>query len=396
MKISLIIGWGKIVHGLLYPCFQENRYDDTIFICAVKLTEKWQKCKNSHSTLRSKLISYKGQEIFTEQWFLNADNETFDDFAKRCFKAGRPGVWMYENGQMLNEAVIKSNVVGVSIGVDSFENFLCSLDTLRIPECTIYAFENKPDVIGKIADRHKIEVIPCQVDRVVVSRKIDISSGTITVRLGLDPSESIVIYDKKGHWNEILKADKDPHLVVTSNSEILGYTLKKKQYGKNLIHKLLCQLAVIDKKIGDVANLPLYDVIKHIDITYIETILPLIVTAIVVNIFSEWKTYFSKQSCLDIYDELMEYSKNSMLTVINDKSDTIGRIIHLETRESAKMDLQILLLSFEALIKSLSQPIAPQILLFLQERIGALESKRIVENLNEIAQVLSKNTYEKY
>lgn len=355
------------------------------------MSEKWRECQDHHSKLTSKLISNSNKEISTEQWILCKKNESFSDFAKRCFEAKSPGIWLYQNDRMLSEAVNSSAIVGTSVGVDAFDDVLSNFDKLRIPELTVYAFENKPNDIKSIADKHTTNVIPCEIDRVVVSREINISAGTISVKLGLDPSESIMIYDKNGLWSEVLKTNNDPHLIVTSNSEMLNYTLKKKLYGKNLTHKLLCQFTAIGKEPNTIANLPLCSVIKQTDVVYVKSIFPLITTAIVVNIFSEWSASFSKQSCLDVYDEITAYSKKSMSTVINDTTDTVGRIIHLETYESAQKDLSRLVSNLETLKKSMYHSIAPKILLFLKERIGNLETKKVIEAIDEVIQALSNN-----
>lgn len=391
IKILAVLGFGKIIHGLLYPCFQRNHCGQTVFVSVVKKSKRWREFQNHHSTIISKLISYDGNEISEIVWLINAPNETFDDFVRRCFKENKPGLWIYENSSMLKDAIENSTIVGTSVGIDAFDDVLNALSELKIHNITVYAFENKPDDIRAIANKYEAaidDVVCCPIDRVVVSREIDIGTGIVSVKLGLDPSEMVMIYDKNDIWKSIINAGNDQHLIITKNSESLNCMLKKKLYGKNFIHKLLCQIASINKEPSDIANLPLHNVIQQADVEFIDGVIPSIIVAVVVNIFSEQSVEFSKQSCLDIYSELKEYAENAKVTIINDVTDTIGRIIHLDTYENAQKDLQRLLSIVDSLKNSLTNSITPKILNYLREEIGDLDSKTIQKSLDVIIQKL--------
>ncbi len=386
-KTVTLFGFGKIVIGLLHPVISGQLKAGVTFICCVRENGPWTYRRNRHSTIKTHVMSYEGIEMTCTEWKFNEPEETFTEFVERCKKSQSPGIWLYQDNQMLLDAIVNSTVVGTSVGIDALDNLLSMVDGLSVADTTFYAFENQPTAVRHIAKRHSgVNVVHCPIDRVVVSRVFDEMDGSVAVTLGKDPSESIMIYDKNGVWKELLCVGNDSSLTVTGDSSLLDHTLKRKLYGKNLIHKLACQIALCGKSPDHIRDMALCEVITPKEIKYMQTLKPAILFPAVLSIFPDGTIDHMR----DFYNDMSLYYDLSLNTVVTDKKDTIGRIIHLDSVANAQDDRRRLLLTLDELRSTLTIGASKSSISFLAKEIGITSISALIKALDEAKEIVFK------
>ena len=387
-KTVTLIGFGKIVLGLLYSVIGNQLKTGVTFICCVRASEKWLCRRNDHPSINAYIVSDIGIKKKCASWQFNESNETFSEFSERCNRLQNPGIWIIENDQMFIDAIENSNVVGTSVGVEALDDLLNTVSSLNIADITLYAFENQPPIVKQIASKYNnINVVHCPIDRVVVSREFDDENGIVIVKLGKDPSESIMIYDVNGAWENILDVVDGSSLTITDDSRLLNLTLKKKLYAKNIVHKVICQMALCGKSPIYIRDKSLCDVATHDEIEHMKNIKPALLFPAVIDILSEW-TSPSIDIYHDIYKQLSSYYDSALETVSTDPNDTIGRIIHLDSPRNAENDRIRLLSYLRELESTLSGVVAHDIIPFLSTEMGTQDIDYLLNELKDIKSII--------
>lgn len=389
-KVFFMVGLGKIVIGLLYPCFKNQMNNDVVFICGVRGSDEWINRRNSFSSIKSTVISSDNKTIFEDNWLFSKAEETFSEFIERCHKNNCPGIWVFEDEDRLREALDQSFIVATSVGIEGLDSLFNRISRLGFQK-PIYAFENQPIAVNKIAEKYDaLRVIHCPIDCVVVSREFRDDFGGVVVKLGLDPSKTIMIYDKERNWKELFIPIENSVITITENAESLKSMLNKKQYGKNVPHKLACQLAVKKKNPRSVKEKPLCQVINKEEIQTMKQIKPAIIVPAFIAMMSN-QPMLSMKKCMSEYESLSAYYDEALNTVITDQNDTIGRIIHLNNDETADNDKQRLIDSLVNLKSMLSKPLNLIIKNFLEENIiNSFSYERIEQTIDDIINRLSE------
>lgn len=389
IKSATLFGFGKIVLGLLVPVLRHSLKAEVPLICCVRASKHWLNLREQHSEIISNITSDLGIEVDSVRWIFNNPNESFSEFVQRCYELQLFGIWILENNSTIEDIIKNSIVLGTSVGVEALNDLLDTIDSVNRKEITVYAFENQPNIIQQIADKHKnIRVIHCPIDRVVTSRDFDDYNGIVYVQLGKDPSESIMIYDIDRVWQKILNTSIKSPITLTNDCSILNMTLKRKLYAKNVVHKLICQMAVRRKDHNEIRDKSLVDVVTPHDLKYMKVIKPALILAASINILSAWSKS-SLEAYRDLYNDLSEYFDSSLSTVATDPMDTIGRIIHLDSPISAEQDRIRLINTLKELKFALSEPGAYEIVNFLTQELGTKDIKLLLKHMDDIHELLN-------
>lgn len=392
LQAIFLIGFGKIVNGLLSVRILERLKPMTVFIVGVRKTVEWIDRRNAHSTFTSKVYSYDDKLLCETEWIFSHETESFTDFCNRCHSSNRPGIWLYADSSELLEATEAATVVATSVGVDGLSDILKAISQSTSHK-TVYAFENQPAAIQALAQNYPdVSVIPCPIDRVVVKREFDDIKGEVSVKHGFDPSESILIYDKDGIWKNLLHNLEKTSITLVNDATLLARALKKKANTKNIVHKYASQLAIYLGNLNYqvIRDQPLCKLLNDEWVAYIKSFrLPIIVAA-VVDALSLWTTY-TQEFCHELFDEFSGNFDVSMDTVLTDPSDSIGRIVHLETAKSTIQDCERLVNIFNSLKKALEANAEAEAFRFLSEIGVNLSAESAAHELNRITEILEQN-----
>ena len=393
-KTVTLFGFGKIVIGLLYPVISRQLKNNVIIICCVRASNHWLNIRERHSTIVTSVRDYSGLEKSSTKWQFSEKNESFCCFVERCKKLNNPGIWVLEDEQMLSDALKNSTVLGTSVGVESLDDLLNQVDKTGANNTTFYAFENQATAVYEIAQKHtNTKLIHCPIDRVVVSREFDDDNGFVVVRLGKDPSESVMIYDVDGEWTDILDTGRTSSLTVTGDTSLLKKTIGKKQYAKNNVHKIICQIAAGKKTSTCIRDKALCDIITQEDVNYINSLKSALLLPAVISIISAWSNP-TRDIYHDIYRELSSYFDLSLATVTTDSSDRISRIIHLDSKIKADNDKERLLLSLEELQSFLSEASARVAVSYLAEDLGTDDIAFFKDKIDEVKRIIANNNWD--
>lgn len=388
-KSVTLFGYGKIVLGLLVRVLRHSLKTGVPLICCVQASNHWLNLREKHSEIISIITSDLGIEVDSVRWIFNNPNESFSEFVQRCYELQLFGIWILKNNNTIEDIIKNSIVLGTSVGVGALNDLLDTIDSVNTKEITVYAFENQPNIIRQIADKHKnIRLIHCPIDRVVTSRDFDEYNGVVNVQLGKDPSESIMIYDIDGVWQKILNTNIKSSITLTDDCCDVNMTLKRKLYAKNVVHKLICQIAVRGKDHNEIRDKSLVDVVTPHDLKYMKVLKPALILAASLKILSDWSKS-SLDAYRDIYNDLSEYFDLSLSTVATDPKDTIGRIIHLDSPISAEQDRIRLINTLNELKSALSNPVAYEVIDFLAQELGTKDINLLLRHMEDINELLN-------
>ncbi len=340
MKIVAIVGFGKITAGLLQPAIKECSDDDVVFIAAVRNTDEWLKRQLS-LTMKTIIKDSDGRIVSDEIWEINRPDESFKEFANRCCETNKSGIMVMNDDSVLKDIIVNADVLGTSVGMCGLSEVLQKISKLTdVPKCQVFAFENSPQAVEKIVSEYKMEdrVVHCPVDMVVTDRLFDDAEKTTTVILGQDKSRNIMIYDKYGCWNNILKKAEGSVITVTKDSSQLRASLIRKNGCKNVPHKVLCHRICSHFPVEELKDRSPAELVQNDDLLYMEQVKKPLVISVLISAYRNNGSITADRYLKEAKD-FEAYFETSVECLANEKNDTIGRILHLHNGdEEAKAD----------------------------------------------------------
>ena len=364
-----------------------------INVIAVRDSDQWGKCLKNDS-IYFVVQDYNEEEVFRQKYFFKRESESVSEFINRCKKNNIwNGIVIIDSQETLQDIVDISTIISTSIGIEGLDTLLGQIVKLdHFHNKAIYAFENKPDAIQGLKNKHGFnsygkELIHCPVDRVVTDRWFSDSNDTMYVRLGLDQSQVIMIHDKYCEWGTVVNPENDSNVIITEDCSKMHRYLLVKHGCKNVVHKVACNHAVRNityTTINDISNESLKNLIQAYKLLTTEYMMKLkdtIVTMTLVKILSQ--EYYSEDKIISEYHELSSYYDNSLYTVTNDISDSVGRIIHMESYSAMEHDRDMLINSLYSYEKHMRTSDAHKILICLEDKLS-LSKEEISENIGNM------------
>ena len=384
MRCIATIGFGKECIGQVLPEIRKSIPEDVTMLFCVPPSSEW-KDRRENGELEVKVRDYHGQEYYKSSCIYKNKEETMEEFVHRCETSKtHNGIVILESDKTMQEVAMLSNILITCVGINALSSVIEKI--MRIDrgfhKC-IFAFENQPEAVMKIAARYHmaeqgIELIHCPIDRVVVDRHFSSDGRRVIVDLGMDNSSMIMVHDKYGVFSSIVKPDRNSALIVTNKSTAIKETLIKKNGCKNVVHKLSCNYFLQQNKHNDIESIrhrSLCDLISSTGtdvMTYMQEKKPAIVIETLASMI------ISSGNCnnayiTNTYKELVSYYDNALYTVVNDTSDSIGRIIHLETTDSMMADRRILINTLSSYKKNMNNTMLGDFYAYLEHHMKILK-----------------------